>query len=72
MSAGPHTEPTSCASCTFFDDASTAEKGGCRHNPPTGGNGSTAWPSVSARDWCGQFVFDGHGRANASQGYAAA
>lgn len=72
MSAGPHTEQTSCASCTFFDDGQSSEKGLCRHNPPTGGNGSTAWPSVSARDWCGQFVFDGHGRANASQAYAAA
>ena len=72
MSAGPHTEQTSCASCTFFDDQSSAEKGVCRHNPPSGGNGSTAWPSVTARDWCGQFVFDGHGRANASQSYAAA
>ena len=72
MSAGPHTEQTSCASCTFFDDQSTAETGVCRHNPPSGGNGSTAWPSVTARDWCGQFVFDGHGGGNARQSYAAA
>ena len=71
MSAGLHTEQTSCASCTFFDDASSAETGVCRHNPPTGGNGSTAWPAVTSQDWCGQFLFDGHGRANASA-YAAA
>ena len=71
MSAGTHTEQTSCASCTFFDDQSAAAKGVCRHNPPTGGNGSTAWPTVSARDWCGQFVFDGQSRA-ASPAYATA
>ena len=59
MSAGMHTETTSCKSCTFFDDKTVAEDGVCRHNPPSGGNGSTAWPHVTARDWCGQFQFDG-------------
>ena len=68
MSGGVHTEQTSCASCTFFDDkiAQSAQQGVCRHNPPSGGNGHTAWPTVTARDWCGQFVFDGQsGRAAA-------
>lgn len=59
MSAGPRTVQTSCASCTFFDDAQTQSEGLCRHDPPNGGNGSTAWPVVKPRDWCGQFVFDG-------------
>ena len=62
MSAGLHTEQTSCASCTFFDDhaaQAAADKGLCRANPPSGGNGSTAWPTVSDRDWCGHFQFDG-------------
>ncbi len=63
MSAGVHTEQTSCVSCTFFDvnaqKAAAAEKGVCRANPPSGGNGSTAWPTVSQRDWCGHFQFDG-------------
>lgn len=72
MSAGTHTEQTSCASCTFFDDQASRAEGVCRHNPPSGGNGSTAWPTVTARDWCGQFVFDGHGRSGAAQAYAAA
>ena len=68
MSAGIHTEQTSCASCTFFDDKSSqaAAQGVCRHNPPSGGNGHTAWPTVTARDWCGQFVFDGQGAARAA------
>ena len=72
MAAGAHTEQTSCASCTFFDDAQAKSEGVCRHNPPSGGNGHTAWPTVSARDWCGQFVFDGHGSAGARQSYASA
>lgn len=67
MSAGVHTEQTSCASCTFFDDGAAKTQGLCRHNPPSGGNGSTAWPVVSARDWCGQFVFDGQTRPASAQ-----
>ena len=59
MSAGVHTETTSCASCTFFDDRREADDGLCRAKPPSGGNGHTAWPTVSARDWCGEFQFDG-------------
>ena len=62
MSAGVHTEQTSCASCTFFDDAtirSSDDKGLCRANPPSGGNGHTAWPTVATHDWCGHFQFDG-------------
>ncbi len=75
MSAGPHTEQTSCASCTFYDDGQatpTKAQGLCRHNPPSGGDGATAWPVVSARDWCGQFVFDGHGGRDAREAYAGA
>ena len=66
MSAGLHTEQTSCASCTFFDvnaQKATVDNGLCRANPPSGGNGSTAWPTVSQRDWCGHFVFDGQAGA---------
>ena len=63
MSAGMHTEQTSCASCTFFDDhaAQAASRKGPvpAPTPPSGGNGSTAWPTVSDRDWCGHFQFDG-------------
>lgn len=62
MSAGIHTQDTSCAACTFFDDRAeqaAREKGLCRFNPPNGGNGSTAWPVVTDRDWCGHFQFDG-------------
>ena len=68
MSAGIHTETTSCASCTFFDDHATAEPkdGLCRAKPPSGGNGHTAWPSVSARDWCGEFTYDGRTQAQAA------
>ena len=60
MSAGIHTETTSCSSCTFFDDKTArADDGLCRYNPPSGGNGSTAWPVVTQKDWCGHFQFDG-------------
>ena len=72
MSAGVHTEQTSCKSCTFFDDAtvqSAADKGLCRANPPTGGHGSTAWPTVATHDWCGHFQFDGKS-AGAQAGHA--
>lgn len=61
MSAGTHTETTSCARCNFFDEKQSADAGLCRFNPPNGGNGSTAWPEVSSRDWCGHFQFDGRG-----------
>lgn len=64
MSAGTHTQETTCARCNFFDDkaasaAVEAAKGLCRFNPPSGGNGSTAWPVVADKDWCGHFQFDG-------------
>ena len=53
-----------CSRCTvaFFDDLAAqaaAEKGLCRANPSSGGNGSTAWPTASDRDGCGHFQFDG-------------
>ena len=66
MSAGTHTETTSCASCTFFDDKTVqADDGLCRAKPPSGGNGHTAWPTVSPRDWCGEFEFDGRAEPRA-------
>ena len=52
-----------CTNCKFFN---TAESECRRYAPSPTENGSNAsWPSVSAEDWCGEFVAADEQRAAA-------
>lgn len=61
-------EPTQyrkCSLCLFFDDTGGATHGAdilglCRRNPPriapTLNQLTAAWPSVTGKDWCGEWA----------------
>ena len=63
----------SCRKCAFFDDhtqASSAQDGLCRYNPPVSQPSATEhglWPVVSTHDWCGHFSSNPTARQSAAE-----
>lgn len=44
-----------CGNCRYYL-ATRLHSGLCRRNPPQIGSRGEQWPSVIARDWCGEWV----------------
>lgn len=61
MTAASNTPTDRCETCQYWVRGDVnATNGQCRAAPPaTGADGTSSWPTVSARDWCGKHAAAG-------------